>query len=69
MPLPVNSHEIFVGKNVKVTVDNKSRTKIINFPFEFPDGGRGVLIMCRVNIGDWVPHEEISSVEIKFKQK
>lgn len=64
--MAVKSHEIILGKNVKVTVDKKSKTRIASFPFEFPDDSKGVLIICRVKDEDWKIHEAIKSINIEF---
>jgi hypothetical protein len=65
---PPNSktYEIIVGPKIKVTVDTRSKTRVINFPFEFPDGTKGVAIICRVKDEEWVPNTEIKSIKLTF---
>lgn len=65
---PIKSHEIILGKNIKVIADKKSKTRVVNFPFDFPDEERGVLIVCRVKDEEWVPCADIESIIINFKQ-
>ncbi len=66
-PTPHKNYEIILGKGVKVTMDKRSKTRVVHFPFEFPDGSPGALILCKVKNEDWVPHEEVLSVQINFK--
>ena len=66
-PAPAKSYEIILGKGLKVTKDKKSGTRVVNFPFEFPDETRGVIILCRVKDDEWVPSEDIESITINFK--
>ena len=61
------SHEIILGKNVKVTTDRNSKTRVVNFPFDFPNGDMGVLIVCKVKNADWIPSDDIVSININFK--
>lgn len=65
--LPPITYTVLIGDKVKVTEDKKSRSRITNFPFEFPDGTRGVVIVCRIKDEPWKPNEDISSVTLTFK--
>jgi len=60
-------YEIVLGPRLKVTQDKKSNARVINFPFEFPDGERGVLIVCRLEDSEWIPVQDIKSIIINFK--
>lgn len=64
---PVKSHEIILGKGLKVIADKKSKTRVVSFPFEFPDETQGVIIVCRVKDEDWVPSADIFSINVEFK--
>ncbi len=61
------SYEVILGKGLKVIKDAKSRTRVVNFPFEFPDDTRGVIIVCKVKDEDWIPSNDIDSKNINFK--
>lgn len=63
----VKTFEIFVGPKTRVTTDPKSKTKVINFPFDFPDKEKGVLIVCRLSDGEWIPANDIAEIAIVFK--
>lgn len=63
----LHSYEINVGDNVKVIEDKKSKTKVANFPFEFPDGTRGIAIICRVKDEPWQPSKTISHITLNFR--
>lgn len=66
-PDPYKSYEVILGKGLKVTQDKKSRTRVVSFPFEFPDESRGVIIVCKVKDEEWVPSQDIVSININFK--
>jgi len=55
------------GPNVKVTTDPSSGAKVTSFPFEFPDGTDGVVIICKITKLNWKPNEEIKNLNINFK--
>lgn len=61
------SYQVVLGKGLKVTTDKKSKTRVVSFPFEFPDQNPGVIIICRVKDEEWIPAEDIISVKIEFK--
>lgn len=63
---PVNSYTVTLGQNVKVTSDKKSKSKIINFPFEFPDETKGVMVIIRLDRDEWIPTKDISNITIFF---
>lgn len=67
MPERPKTYEITLGKGTKVTTDNKSKTRIVSLPFEFPDDTQGVLIVCRIKDEEWVPVTDITSLTITFK--
>ena len=62
----VLSYDIVLGDCVKVTEDKRTKTRIANFPFEFPDGTRGIVIVCRVKDKPWIPSKDITSININF---
>ena len=65
-PSKPNSYEIIVGPKVQVAQDKKSRSRVISFPFEFPDGEKGAIIVLRLKDEDWVPKETLTSINLNF---
>jgi len=68
---PQNSltgYQITIGPKTKVIKDKRSKTRVANFPFEFPDGTNGVLIVCRVKDEEWVPAQDITNIIINYAQ-
>ena len=63
----VKTFEAFIGPKVKVLTDVKSKTRVINFPFDFPNDEKGVIIICRLSDEDWTPSNDIEEITIKFK--
>lgn len=63
----IKTHTTLIGPKVKVIEDKRTKTRIANFPFEFPNGDNGVLIVCKVKNEEWVPAKEIISITINFK--
>lgn len=69
-PEPTQTYTIMVGPNVKVTKDKKSGAQIANFPFEFTDGAKGLMILLRIEREPlWKPLEDIKSITINFNAK
>jgi len=56
-----------IGPYVRVTEDKRTKTKVANFSFEFPDGTRGVLIVCKVKDEAWEPSKDIKEIQINFQ--
>ena len=50
-----------------MTEDKKSKSRIINFPFDFPDETKGCIIILRLADEEWVPSNDISRVIIEMK--
>ena len=65
----VKTFETFIGPKVKVHTDPKSKTRVINFPFDFPDDEKGVIIICRLTDEEWIPSQNIKSIAINFHDK
>lgn len=65
--LPIRSYTTILGDKVRVTEDKKSKSRIINFPFNFPDGTNGVMIILRLKDEEWVPNQSINRVTVEFK--
>ena len=61
------SYEIVIGSKVPVTEDRRSHSRVISFPFEFPDGEKGAIIVLRLKDEEWKPSESIRSVNIVFQ--
>lgn len=62
-----SSYEIVIGDKVKVATDKKSKARVVNFPFEFPDGENGMIIVCRLQDDEWTPSHDIQSITVNFK--
>lgn len=62
----VKQYVITLGSKVKVQEDKKSKSRVVNFPFEFTDGTHGVLIVVRVKDEEWKPHQDINNIHINF---
>jgi hypothetical protein len=64
--IPLRTYDILLGDNVKVIEDKKSKARVANFPFEFPDGARGVVILCRIEDEPWIPNKTITKITLQF---
>ena len=63
----IKTQEFFIGPKIRVTTDAKSKSKIINFPFELRDGAQACMIIVRLSDEEWVPSDDIEEIAIKFK--
>ena len=63
----IKTQEFFIGPKIRVTEDKKSKSRIINFPFDFPDETKGCIIILRLADEEWVPSNELSRISIDFK--
>ena len=63
----IKTQEFFIGPKIRVTEDKKSKSRIINFPFDFPDETKGCIIILRLADEEWVPSNDISRVIIEMK--
>ena len=63
----IKTQEFFIGPKIRVTTDPKSKSKVINFPFDFSDETKGVVIICRLDDGEWIPMNDISRITIDMK--
>jgi hypothetical protein len=63
----IKQYIIEIGSNVKVTVDAKSKSRVINTPFEFPDGTKGILVLIKIKDESWVPNKDIKNIQINFQ--
>lgn len=57
-----------LGPKTKVAKDNKSKARVINFPFDFPSEDQGVIIVCRLKDEEWIPVNDIKSIIINFNE-
>jgi hypothetical protein len=64
----VTTEEFFFGPDTKVTVDPKSKARIVNVPFDFPSGDKGVFIILKIKDEGWYPKKDISSISINFNE-
>ena len=63
----IKTQEFFIGPKIRVTEDKKSKSRIINFPFDFPDETKGCIIILRLADEEWVPSIELAKISIDFK--
>lgn len=47
--------KILIPDQVQVFEDGKTKAKSVAFPFTFPDGTAGVLIVSRISRAPWQP--------------
>lgn len=66
MSKPKESEEIIVPKKVSVIVDKRTRARNVAFPFTFPDGTNGALIVCRLSAMPWEPSDTLESIIITY---
>lgn len=59
-------YEIIIGSKVKTIQDKRSKAMVANFPFEFPDGTRGVLIVCKLKDEPWNPSKDLKNLKLEF---
>jgi hypothetical protein len=62
----INSYELIVGNKVKTIKDKKSKSRVANFPFDFADGTKGVVVVIRLKDEDWNPSYDIKSINIIY---
>lgn len=60
--------DTMIGPSIKVIKDPKSKTRVFNFPFDFADGEKGVVIVCRIEDAEWKPYQDIKSISIEFTE-
>jgi len=60
----IKTAEFLLGPNIKVTVDKKSKSRVINFPFDFADDTKGVIVIIRLSDEEWVPNKDIARITL-----
>lgn len=60
---------IRIPDDIEVLHDNKAKVKTIAFFFHFLSGKKGVLSITSISPEEWIPHTEIESITIKYKQQ
>ena len=65
-PPKTKTFEAFISPKIKVTCDPRSKTRVITFPFDFPNEEKGAIIICRLTDEDWTPAKDIKSITINF---
>jgi hypothetical protein len=63
----IKTQEFFIGPKIRVTEDKKSKSRIINFPFDFPDETKGCIIILRLADEEWVPCNDITKITLDMK--
>lgn len=65
--LKILSALIEVPPGLAVIKDKKTGAKSVYFPFQFPDGEMGAIIVTRLVKMGWKPEDSISTIKIDFK--
>jgi hypothetical protein len=63
----IKTQEFFIGPKIRVTEDKKSKSRIINFPFDFPDDTKGCIIILRLADEEWTPSNDITKITLDMK--
>jgi hypothetical protein len=62
----MKTDEFIMLKDAAVYIDKKTDAKTVAFPFSFPDGNKGVIMVTRLNKGQWTPIDTIKSIIINY---
>lgn len=65
--LPIKSAEIEIPEKLAVIPDKKTGAKSVYFPFQFPDGNMGAIIITKLVKMGWEPSSDIEKINISFK--
>lgn len=65
----ITREEVFIGEDISVAQDNVTHYPFIGFPFSFPDGTKGQIVVIRLKDEVWKPAKTMSSISINFKFK
>ncbi len=70
MPLKVTqkilSAEIEIPEKVLPQTDKKTGAKSVYFPFQFPSGENGAIVVIKLVKMGWVPKDDIKKIKIDF---
>ena len=58
---------IEVPTGLATITDKKSGAKSVYFPFQFPSGENGAIVMIKLVKMGWIPSDDIENINIKFK--
>lgn len=62
-----DNEEVFViPPNLQVFDDSRTHAKTVAFPFQFPDGINGVLMVSRLQRISWKPERIIKKITITY---
>lgn len=62
------SEQIEVPVKLAVFEDKKTRARSVAFPFDYPTGEHGVIIMTKLNAIPWQPSDYVKSITINFNE-
>lgn len=61
-----NKEIIIIPEKLTIMEDKKSHARSVFFPFNYPDGSHGAIVMVRTKNSNWIPSEHIKSIEVNF---
>jgi hypothetical protein len=61
------SAQIDIPEKLIPQTDKKSGAKSVYFPFQFPSGENGALVVIKLVKMGWIPINDIENILIKFK--
>lgn len=61
------SAQIDIPEKLLPITDKKSGAKSVYFPFQFPSGENGAIVLIKLVKMGWEPSTDISDIKINFK--
>ena len=61
------SAQIDIPPNLLPQTDKKSGAKSVYFPFQFPSGENGAIVVIKLVKMGWQPSDDITDIKINFK--
>lgn len=55
-----------IDQDTPVMVDQRTKVKTCAFPFEFPDGSKGILSATKLVKSEWIPSDDLDKIVITF---
>ena len=61
------SAQIDIPPNLLPQADKKTGAKSVYFPFQFPSGENGAIVVIKLVKMGWIPSDDLENINIKFK--
>ncbi len=61
------SAQIDIPPNLLPQTDKRTGAKSVYFPFQFPSGENGAIVLIKLVKMGWIPNDDIENIIIKFK--